>query len=375
MIDLGRSSPKIADCLGGRDNNLNLIRIVAACCVVISHAFAIVSGDISHEPLRAQTGESLGGFAVAVFFGASGLLISRSFDRKSNVAHFVAARVLRLWPALIVCLMLTVFVLGPVVTTLPLDAFFASPATWLYVPRVASLAFMQHTLPGVFVDAPLGATINGSLWSLFYEVICYGFVIMIGLAGLLGKQRGFAIFLILAILGHVAAVLLGTPDGLGYRLKMLGVTGFPFALGMAAYVWRDRIILNAWLALGLWFVAIAFARTVFFVSMIELALVYSAFWFGFAVKGPLLAYNRLGDYSYGVYVYGYPVQQMLVHFFPHQSGWANLLAAMPICLFLAWLSWTLVEHQALGLARPTGDWLTQLAQRLRPGSESSVTEP
>lgn len=79
----------IAGYLGGRDNNLNLIRIVAASAVLVSHAFALTSGDVMNEPFRTSTGLSLGQFAVAIFFGMSGLLIARSFDRKQSLAHFL----------------------------------------------------------------------------------------------------------------------------------------------------------------------------------------------------------------------------------------------------------------------------------------------
>lgn len=97
----------IGEYLGGRDNNLNLIRIVAASAVLVSHAYALTSGQEMSEPFRAATGLSLGQFAVAIFFGMSGLLIARSFDRRQSLAHFVSARFLRLWPALAVVLTLT----------------------------------------------------------------------------------------------------------------------------------------------------------------------------------------------------------------------------------------------------------------------------
>ena len=150
--------------LGGRDNNLNAIRMAAAIAVLVSHAYPIALGPGQEEPLYALTGQSLGHFAVAVFFGISGLLIARSFDRRRSMVHFTAARIFRLFPALGVVLILTVLA-GAFVTRLSLVDYVSQPGTWTYVPANLSLAFLQYPLPGVFEQNPYGPAINGSLWT------------------------------------------------------------------------------------------------------------------------------------------------------------------------------------------------------------------
>lgn len=169
---LGGPSVKLGDMLAGRDNNLNAIRMVAASAVLVSHAWPITLGAAAAEPLFRETGQSLGHFAVAVFFGVSGLLIARSFDRRRSMIHFLVARVLRLYPALLAVAILTV-VVGGFMSRLDLAAYVRSPETWTYIPANLSLAFMQYPLPGVFEGNPYGPPINGSLWTLFYEVACY----------------------------------------------------------------------------------------------------------------------------------------------------------------------------------------------------------
>lgn len=89
----------LADVLAGRDNNLNAIRMLAAIAVMVSHAWPITGAEAA-EPLKSQTGQTLGHYSVAIFFGISGLLIARSFDRRRSLLHFVVARVLRLFPGL-----------------------------------------------------------------------------------------------------------------------------------------------------------------------------------------------------------------------------------------------------------------------------------
>lgn len=349
----------IAGYLGGRDNNLNLIRIVAASAVLVSHAYALTTGDEMSEPFRASTGLSLGQFAVAIFFGMSGLLIARSFDRMQTLAHFASARFLRLWPALTVVLVLTAFALGPVMTSLPLGEYLSSGQTLAYVPRNLSLALRHDYLPGVFTQNPDGASTNGSLWSLFYEVACYGAVVIAGYLGALRSGWRFAVFLALVVAANGWSVIAQPAGGLAYRLDVMAFVGFPFALGMAAYVWRDRLPLGlAGIALS-WVIVAASWGTVWLGSAIMLALIYTSLWLAFVPKGAVLAYNKVGDFSYGVYIFAFPVQQTLIVLWPGQSAAFNMGLSGAITLALAFASWHLVEKRALTLARPAGDWLAR----------------
>ena len=145
----------------GRYNNLNAIRMLAAAAVLVSHAWPITLGAGSVELLYAQTGQSLGYFAVALFFGVSGLLIARSFDRRRSMIQFLVARVLRIFPALLVVLVLTV-IGGAFVSELGLAQYLKSRATWTYIPANMSLAFTQKALPGVFSNNAYGPHTTGA---------------------------------------------------------------------------------------------------------------------------------------------------------------------------------------------------------------------
>ncbi|MGB3797620.1 MAG: acyltransferase, partial [Alteraurantiacibacter sp.] len=297
----------IAEYLGGRDNHFNLIRLVAALAVLVSHSFAIVTGNVEIEPLRESTGASLGFYSVGIFFGISGLLIARSFDRRKSIWHFSVSRVLRLWPALVLVLLLSMLVLGPIMTSRTVEEYFADPLAWIYVPSNLSLAFRSDALPGVFIDNPLGFAINGSLWTLFYEVVCYGGVVATGLIGLLSMPRLFAVFLALVFAGHFASVLYEPSGGLLHRLDLLGQLGLPFAIGMAAYGGRDHFRHGPAVALILWIMAAVLVQTPFLPPAIMVALVYTVLWLALVPKGPLLKFNRVGDYSYGIYIYAFPI--------------------------------------------------------------------
>ena len=356
------ASPRLADLLAGRDNNLNLIRFVAASAVLVSHAFPITLGTGAEEPLEELTGMSLGGHAVAIFFVLSGLLIARSFDRGSDRIRFVMARILRLFPALLAVLVLTVL-FGATVTNLGMPQYFTAPGTLTYIPSNLSLAFLQYPLPGVFTDNPNGPAINGSLWTLFYEVVCYGAVFLLGVLGVLRKPRIFTLVFLAIAAAFVGSVTWHPQGGLAYRLDLLAQLGFPFALGTLAYLWRDKLVLDWRIAIGLWAFPFLAYTSVLLPLTIIVATAYSLAWFGFVLKGPLLNFNRLGDYSYGIYIFAYPVQQTMVHLNPGMGPYENMLASMPITLLFAIASWHLIEERALTRVKPAA----QSVRRMVPG--------
>ena len=341
---------RLSDAAVGRDNNFNLIRMIAALCVLVSHAWPITGGPGTVEPLERLTGFTLGTLSVFVFFTISGFLITRSFDRQPTVTRWLAARILRLFPALVVVLVLTVAVLGPLVTTLPAHAYFDAARTLSYVPRNLSLAFLQYDLPGVFETNIYGPAINGSLWTLFYEVVCYAGVLVAGLSGLLRSRVGMSLGLGLLVLSYLVALhtdVLSLPG----RVTTLLPLALPFAIGAVFYVWRERIELRlSWLAVLLGLMLAAWA-TPLRGPLLILALCYATFLLAYGPTGAIRTYNALGDYSYGVYIYAFPLQQLAVHLFGATGPLANIALALPPTLVLAALSWTIVERPSLSLLK------------------------
>lgn len=336
---------------GGRDNNLNLIRMVAAASVCVSHAYPITEGSAVAEPLEGLLGRSLGSLAVLVFFAISGFLITRSFDRGGSVWHWVKSRVLRLFPGLFVVLVLTVALLGPAFTTLPLAGYLSSPETLSYLPRNLSLAFMQYPLPGVFDANPYGPAINGSLWSLFHEVLCYIGVLVAGLAGVLSRPRHAAAL----FLAYGIVYVLATPGLLGVtlpdRVLTLRELSLPFFFGAAAYVWRENLPLG-WLPAVIGTILLALLRpTVFFDAALAAWICYVVLCLAYLPRGAVRQYNRLGDYSYGIYIYAFPWQQAVVHLFGPMEPVTNMVLSAPFILVSAILSWHYIESPALRLVR------------------------
>lgn len=365
-ILLGRP---LGESLGGRDNNLNLLRMLAALAVLVSHGYVLSSGNPATEPLWQSTGASLGTYAVALFFGISGLLISRSFERRASIWHFAASRVMRLWPGLLAALAISCFVLGPWVTELGWKEYFSARGTLAYVPLNLTLAVRIDELPGVFLHNPIPLSINGSTWSLLYEVLCYCGVVAVGALGALRKGWRFGIFLALVLVAYGVSLVVTPENGIAYRIHTLVTVGFPFALGMACYVWRNYIPLNL---LGVIFFIIlcySLSDSILFSSAIEIAVIYATLWLAYVPRGFLLQYNRLGDFSYGTYIFAHPVQQTLVQLDPDMGAAANVALALPVTLVLAIASWHLVENASLARAQRVGDRIAALAARVGAGAK------
>lgn len=344
----------LSDRSGGRDNNLNLIRAIAATMVLVSHAYPIALGPDAIQPLKLLTGQSLGSLSVYVFFAISGFLITMSFERSSSYRSFLTARFLRLLPGLVVSLALVAFVMGPLVTELPLMAYLTHPETWTFMLRNILLALPQYTLPGTFEDLPY-PSVEGSIWTLIYEVICYMGVFACGVVGIL--QRRWLMVAGCAMLVCIWLVIQNDPGIVNERLVSLSSLMLPFMIGMCFYLWRDRVALSIWILAGLVVLCWAFHGTLVFQLLLVITLCYGTFWLGYVPGGILRRYNDLGDYSYGIYVYAFPIQGLVVWLFGPQDPLFNMAVSLPPTVLCGVLSWYLIEEPALGKKAQVLEWL------------------
>lgn len=326
----------------GRRNNFDALRIIAALAVLVSHAFPLAQGISWPQPLevlsRRQT--DLGSVAVLVFFVISGYLITQSFDRAPAARRFLKARCLRIFPALFVAVLLTAVLLGPAFTSLSTRAYFADPASASYVLGNASLLDMRYGLPGVFGSNPTPSVVNGSLWTLQYEFLMYLGVLALGKLKLLRPSVALVLLAVVLVLNWR---WMG-----GYYVSF----GAPFVAGATLYLWRDRVPLD-WRLAVLSAVALAASLpTGGFRLAFTLFGAYLVIYLAMARSVRLPDLARRGDFSYGVYVFAYPVQQSVTYLLgPPVTWYTNILVSLPVALGLAALSWHFVEKRALALKR------------------------
>lgn len=341
---------RLGDVAHGRDNNFNLIRFCAALAVLISHSFAVAIGSGSAEPMRRTLGLTWGYVAVDVFFLTSGFLVTASLLTRRSLVGFAWARALRILPALWVMLVLTVFGLGVAVTSRSPHGYVTARETWRYLFKNAILVRgMVPDLPGVFSSNPIRSVVNGSLWTLGPEVEMYVILFALGIAAAISRRLGVIRWSVIAI-AIWAAVLYFRNGDFDSSLHDFSRLAFLFFLGASCYLLKDRIPFDRSTFFVLLAVVLlsAMDRRVFFV-VFSVALPYVVFYMAYGFGGRVRAFNRWGDYSYGIYIYAFPVEQTTAHFIPGISVAALMGISAIVTLLLAMLSWHLLEKQALKL--------------------------
>lgn len=338
------AGPTIAAAMAGPDDRLSLVRLALAVAVVVSHGFSMGTGRLRDEPLFASTGFTLGEHAVNGFFALSGFLVTMSFGRR-GARDYVVARTLRIAPGLAVATLVTALVLGPALSRLSVGEYLSHPGLWRFIVATLTTLKSAIALPGVFAENPNPLPL-GTVWSLKYEVLCYAAVLVLGLAGLL--TRTIAAAAVTALVVALVVVAIASPNApkavqTTLRLALL------FGAGGALWLWRDRVCLSG-LALSCLAAAAWLAReTPLSMPLLLCVQAYGVIWLAL---GPLAWLPRLGrevDLSYGIYLYGWPIQQALVQTVAPAGPAMLLPVALALTLVAAALSWFLVEKPALSL--------------------------
>ncbi|WP_413561353.1 acyltransferase family protein [Bdellovibrio sp. HCB209] len=330
-----------------RENNLNIIRLIAATSVTFGHSFAMFTGK-HYEILPSINSAAFGFLAVAVFFGLSGFLIAQSFVQQKSWKTFLEARCLRIFPGLFFANLITVLLVSFIVKKQNLLGLMLDSENWNYLFYSTALRF--HYYDNVFQGLPINGP-NGSLWTLPIELRMYLFVLLVGLLGLLARRTWalclaltFTICSILQIdfvAKYIFRVIFAIQT---YDSTYLSLP-FCFGIGMLAYLYREKFKLNFVVAL------LGVALVYFIDSWVfkVVAFVYASLVFGYHPKAYLPKLNFKNDISYGVYVLSWPIQQIFIYTQFAESPIAlfcmSILSVVPV----AFISWRYIEKPALRL--------------------------
>ncbi len=335
---------------GRRANNFDALRLLAALSVVFSHSFLIAEGSEANEPFVWLTGNQciLGLVGVFVFFVISGYLVTESWCRSPAPGWFALRRGLRIYPGLIINVALCAFVMGPLITTLPLSAYLAGPELRDFLVESLTLKPGPLALPGVlFADNSVGLHINGSLWTLRYEVMMYLMIVILGMLRILRLST----CLVLTALGIAAVYFEQALTPFGDFGEWAWFLGF-FGAGMVLHFLRDRLSWDWRWALLAVLALVVFVRLGHFIMLFPLAGAYLAIWFARRYD-PWLDYSRYsGDLSYGLYIYGWPAEQLVMWLSGGRAVWWQVFfGSLALALSMAWLSWHGIENWASRWAR------------------------
>lgn len=353
-----------------RNNNMDFIRFAGSLLVIYSHGYTLQG---SYEPYYAVNKQPIGIYALYAFFALSGFLIAKSMQHAKSWQYFVSARILRVMPALVAVNLFTV-IAGLFWTVLPASEYLSSPRPWMYFLRNTLLVGDPYTLPGVFEDNPFPNTVNGSLWTLPVEVRLYVMVFVAGVIAMLLRRvlwRRCPTALPLGIIG-AASFALGAWGVHALRVQGAEAIDLPriimhpqafglcsiFSLGVLAQVCRKRIILDGRAVVASAMVLPFTSESSFAWPIFAVWFTYTCLWLMYTKRVNARGFGkRVGDLSYGIYVYSFPVQQWLYLMNPEMSVKWNIFVAAVIVVPFAWVSWRLVEKPAISMK-------TKLAQRL-----------
>lgn len=331
-----------------QDNNYDLIRLLAACSVIISHSYIII-GLQEEDFLSKHTRSNIcfSDLGVWTFFIISGFLITQSLDRSKNFLDFIWKRFIRIYPALIVVVLLSMFVLGPAITDYSLPDYFECPQLYRYGIS-ASLIQMHFALPGVFTHQPL-RFVNGSLWTLPYEFLLYlSVAIQIFLIDTASKRFFVPLLLTTALLLYFINCRAIALPFCGISLHWLAMFSIFFLLGASVY----RYNLLPFILKVNFFVILFFNVIALFWLPKELfgfvCLPIFIFRFAFFYPDKINFVSKFGDFSYGIYIYSFVVQQLLQYFFK-PSLFAMMFFSTAISILMGIASWFLIEKPALKL--------------------------
>lgn len=348
-----------APSLSGHANNFDILRFLFASLVVFSHSYPLGEGHELREPLSKLTGQTtLGGLSVHCFFIISGFLIAASWDRRKDVGQFLKKRILRIYPGFIIANAVGVFLVAPMVA----DPAIGNAGVSLKQFVWDCLRLQGTQLPETLFPQNHLHAVNGSIWSIAYEFWCYVGVMILGLVPLF-HRRSFVLGLFVVSLA--VAFIFPTFHLEWFGGGILGkIFGYPFfwarllpnyLVGVVAWRYREEIIVSNRLAI-LAFIALAASVPVAnsWSVMFPICGAYLVLWSAFHSSCKAHGFAKYGDFSYGMYLYAFPIQQLLVM---NNAGSMNpyvlFAVAWPLSILAGMLSWYVVERPFLRRARST----------------------
>ncbi|MFO1254502.1 MAG: acyltransferase [Sphingomonadaceae bacterium] len=360
--------PKIADRLASsqyRPSGFDYMRLILAVLVIVIHAPVMTYGD--RGDAMVWQGAWLGPvrFVIPMFFALSGFLVAASFERCATLVKFMGLRVIRIWPALVVETLLSALILGPLLTKYDLREYFTDPLFWHYTKNI--LGEPQYYLPGLFTDNP-NKMVNFQLWTVPFELGCYLAMAAVGVAG--GKEHRIVAPIAAALVCsfYFAARVFWWHEMPSIHRPLPGpLLVVSFLAGVSAYRYRE--LLPASHTVGLALIVVCY----FLLTLPDAAqfiLPFPMAWLtGYlgTMNPPRVKLLQGADYSYGLYLYGFPLSQTLVHLFPATNSWVfTAVGSLVFGALFAAFSWHLVEKPVLGskvyLDRLEGWWLGRKAK-------------
>ena len=349
-----------------QQNNFDLLRFLLASSVIICHCYAIYFGweqFVKNEPFMiwSEGRISIGSAAVNFFFVISGFLIVRSFESSSNFWQYIKKRILRIYPGFIVVFVLSFLIFGPIghMKEINVAGYQNFLKTIPLKRETVNMLSLQSPLENRYFTHLPQSGLNNSLWTIQYEFFCYLILPLLAWLGVTRQKRLLLTFLLISYLVYCLQTF-----GYFFPFKQSlsgGIIGNPyyfprfftyFLCGSCVYTFRNQIPRNAWLAVA----ALILFLLSFKLNLIDLIWpvsgTYLLFYVAYHHKFIFPKFAKYGDFSYGIYLYGWPLQQLVMLWFgKHLNVYTFFAIVFPVVLIFAIISWKLVESPSLKLKK------------------------
>ena len=356
----------------GHDNFFTPLRLAFASLVVLGHAYVIGLRDATMEP-SVLYHYSFSYLAVNLFFIASGFLVTKSMVYRGDTPSFISARVLRIFPALIIHVLFVMLIIGPLATKAPLAEFFSDPSWYLQPIKVLTFLDTDMTMPRIFETngEQLG---SAPLWTLRFEVLAYIGTLAVFSLGMLRKKWMVLSQFVLPSLGWIIGVSFGLFEHVPATIENLFRFGIAYGLGATIYAYRDRLSFS-WLALGTLAVASYLLRETAVVEVIvNTLLAWVVFRIAYLRMPRFKWMQRIPDLSYGIYIYHWCVLQLLFYWVPHLSVLELFALSFPPTVGLAALSWYIIEKPALRSKTGFANWMRNIGIKPRSANRELLLD-
>ena len=333
-----------------RSNNFDFLRLLFASLVIVSHSYPL-SGIKSQEILRKLTNgqADFGGLAVNCFFIISGYLIYQSLNRSKTYKNFIWKRILRLYPGLIVMVVVTLIIVPFIYTGN--EPLLKNTSYFTYLPRTLSLYNTQHTISGVFQNLPYDGIINGSLWTICYEFTMY---LITSLLFFISRRYHLILIVLMVTISYILYIFF--PEFLNNRLfskiylfspNFYRLTCFFFAGAAMTFINFDKISKKYLIVFLAFIILILAVYLKIFSSLMYFILPVLVIFFG-VISTPYISSigEKIGDNSYGIYIYGWFVQQLLLSLF-NLNTYELMVGSLLVAYIVGLMSWHFVEKKAL----------------------------
>lgn len=348
------------------NNNADLLRLIAATAVIWGHAYALVPELGVNEPLRNLLGfDYSGSLAVKFFFFLSGILVTNSWLTRQSAIRFASARIFRIFPLLVVSAFATIVIMGPALTSMSVSEYFHHRGELM---QVLLHPYIEYVLPGVFEHA-LYQQVNGSIWTIKYELMLYALLLGAGMCGLFRFRLAAA-----AVLVTIIVVCLIWPDGITAiglpNVNKGGQLPAFFAFGSLLALYKERVRIDGRLCIGLVVLAVTVRHGLAFEFVFLPAFFITALWV--MSLDTVKSIHLPGDFSYGVYVFGWPLQNTFANIFPKSGIHGNQMMTFACALLLAVISWFLIEKPCIALGQKIPDLLRRRHQSAEAGASKAT---